>query len=498
MSESAKRVIKYFSDRFLDLDYYPTSLKDVLDLEINKLKGIKKEEIEKFRKIDITNLRDLAKLENYGFENLIEKYSINRITLKNALIASTLISNAWSKRKLYLKKPKLKIVVAGLDFAGKTSLINRLIKDYNYNDMANLEPTIGTNIEEYQSDKLDLILWDLGGQKDHIDEYLASPEQFFIQVDIIIFVIDSQDDVRYLNAVKYLKDITDILEFLKESPFIVVLLNKADFDIREDPDFQIKLEYLAEKISEIFKKSEKPWNFEIIPTSIYNYYANKPEIIKSIKNIFSKEKEEKGKEIVIPDIDEKFQKILDLNLKLMDKFVSELTEIKRAILRLNPSDLSQSLFSVPFEKVKNDVISPISKSNESVKQRKKKAKFDESQKKKKYKKGSGPPKPLPTHPSLKIEEKEIVKDGKLTTKKLEKAKPSLKSKTPLPKISSSPPNAPPPPKQEEIDLDSLKPPPPPPKISISGNIRSTSPRGEVLTELKEMFLKRGLVNRFDL
>jgi len=186
----------------------------------------------------------------------------------------------------------------------------------------------------------------------------------------------------------------------------------------------------------------------------------------------------------------------------MDNFASELSEIKRAIIRLNPSDVSQSLFSVPFEKIKNDSIAPLSKSNEKIKKGKKKVKFDETQKNKKYKKGSGPPKPLPTHPSLKLEEKEIIKDGKLTTKKLEKAKASLKSNSQLSVISSSPPIAPPTPsKQEEIKINSLKPPhppPPPPKISTNGNIGSTSPRGQVISELKEMFLKRGLVNRYDL
>ncbi len=498
MSESAKTIIKYFCDRFLDLDYYPTDLKTILDLELDKLRSIKDDEIKKFKKIDIVSLRDLTKLEDYGFENLIEKTHIKQSTLKNALIASKLISNAWKKRNLYLKSQKMKVVVAGLDFAGKTSLINRLINDYNYNDLANLEPTIGANVEEYQSDKLNLILWDLGGQKDHINEYLESPERFFIQIDILIFVIDSQDDVRYLDALKYLKDVTGILEFLKESPFIVVLLNKADFDIREDPDFQIKLEYLTDKISEIFKKSETPWNFEIIPTSIYNYYSDQPEIVKSIKNIFSKEKEEKDKEIVIPNIEEKFQKILDLNLKLMDKFVSELSEIKRALFRLTPSDISHSLFSVPFEKVKTDYITPVLESNEKVKRGKKKAKFDETQKKKK-KKGSGPPKPLHSNPSLKSQEKKIIKNKKLTTEQIEQVKASLKPKSQLSQLSSSPPTAS---KQEEINLASLKPPPPPPppsspQISISGNLRSTSPRGQVLSELKEMFLKRGLVNYYD-
>jgi len=502
MSESANTIIKYFSDRFLDLDYYPTTLKAVLDLELGKLKGIKKEEIEKFKEIDVFSLRDLTKLENYGFENLIEKLHIDKSTLKNALIASTLISNAWNKRNLYLKKPKLKVVVAGLDFAGKTSLINRLINDYNYNDMANLEPTIGANVEEYQSDRLDLILWDLGGQKDHVDEYLTSPERFFIQVDILIFVIDSQDDIRYLEAVKYLKDIINILDFLKENPFMVVLLNKADFDIREDPDFQIKLEYLADKISEIFNNFENHWKFEIIPTSIYNYYSNEPEIVKSIKSIFSKRKEKPEKNALFPDIEQKIQKILDLNLKLMDKFVSELSEIKRALLRLNPSIVSESLFSVPFKKVQTDYVTPDTKSIVRSRKKENRAKINKVKSKKKSKKGSGPPKPLPTHPSLNLDGQKAVKDEKLTIEKLTEIRASLKQKSQLSKKSSVPPTAPPTtPKQDVINIDSLKPPsppPPPPRISTSSNFRSTFPRGEILSELKEMFLKRGLVNRYDL
>ena len=104
MSESAKTIIKYFCDRFLKLDYYPTNLKDILDLELDKLRSIKDDEIKKFKKIDIVSLRDLTKLEDYGYEKLIEKKHFEKSTLKNALIASTLISNAWNKRNLYMKK----------------------------------------------------------------------------------------------------------------------------------------------------------------------------------------------------------------------------------------------------------------------------------------------------------------------------------------------------------------------------------------------------------
>lgn len=506
MSDSAKTIIKYFCDRFLDLDYYPTNLKSILNLDLEKLRNIDEKDVEKFKKLEITTLRDLAKLSEYGFENLAQKTQIEKSILKNAIIASNLISNAWNKRNQYLKKPKLKIVVTGLDFAGKTSLINRLLNDYNYSDMASIKPTIGANIEEYESEKMDLILWDLGGQKDHIDEYLTSPERFFVQVDIIIFVVDSQDDIRYLEAVKYLNDIIEILDFLNENPFIVVLLNKADFDLREDPDFQIKLEYLSDKVVDLFKKSQNSWNFEVIPTSIYNYYSNQPEIVKNIKNIFSKGKEETDRETTVSDIDEKFQKIIDINLRLMDKFVSELSEIKKTLLRIVPSSISQSLYSIPFKKVHKDYISPEFKKTGKKSRKKKNTKDEKSKKVGKYKKGTGPPKPMSIHPHLKEDHQISKKIEKLTNKKVQEVKTSLKQNSQLQNNISAPPIAPPITPcfgviGGSIDLKSLHPPSPlpaPPKISSRGNIGSSTPRKEIITELKEMFLKRGLAQRYDL
>ncbi len=490
MSESARTIIRYFSDRFLDLDYYPETLKDILDLQLSNLKNINKDDLKKFKEFEILTIRDLSKLENFDYENLPKETKISEISLNNALIAFNLINNAWNKRNLYLKKPKLKVVIAGLDYAGKTSLINRLLNDYNYNDMINLEPTIGANVEEYQSDKLDLILWDLGGQKDNINEYLESPERFFIQIDVLIFVFDTQDNARYDEAVKYLNDLINILEFLNENPYIVILLNKADFDMVKDPDYQIKAEYLTGKISEVFSNTNNPWNFEMIPTSIYNFYLNEPEIVKSIKSIFSKSQEKPEKDLMIPDIEKKLQKILDINLNLLDKVVSELSEVKRVLYRLSPSDISQSLFSVPFEKVPIDYISSIQEMKE---RKKKKCKEDESKVKKKSK-VVGPPKRLSAHPALKEDSRELKEKGKLTKEKIQKVKKSLKQQSPKdsPPISDSttPPSAP-----NVINKESLKPPPPPQKVLPEVEIGPGAGRREIISELKEMFKKRGLVTR---
>lgn len=489
MSESAKTIIKYFCDRFLEIDYYPSSLSSILDLGIEKLKNIKATDVQKFKKINVNTIRELSSLKVTDYEDRAKKVLLEKATFNASLVAAYLIANAWNKRNLYLKKIKMKVVIAGLDFAGKTSLLNRMMNDYNYNDMINLEPTAGANIEEYQSEKLDLVLWDLGGQKDHVEEYIESPERFFVNVDVLIFVIDSQDDLRYEDAINYLNGILEILEFLNEKPYFVLLLNKADSDVVDDPDFQIKLEYLTDKIINIFKSKEKTWNYEIIPTSIYNFYSTEPEIAKSIKNIFSKDKPNLSTEKILPDIEEKLQKILDINLTLMDKVVGELSEVKRILFRLVPSDLSQSFFSVPFEKVPMEFIADLNESKE--KSKKKKNKIPTSSKVKKTKGSAGPPQRLKVLVNPEVTENKAKNTKKIDEVKIKEVKKSLSSTS-----SSSPPLAP---KKESINtllsLDSLKPPPPPPKIQNSKVESKQNQRSLVISELKEMFVKKGLVTR---
>ena len=504
MSESSKNIIRYFCDRFLDIDYYPTNLKTILDLHLNDLKNIKDEELKKFKKLKINTLRDISRLEKKEIGRLIKKDLIDRPTLYNALIAANLIHNAWNKRRLYQKKPKMKVVIAGLDFAGKTSLINRLINDYNYKDFINLQPTTGASVEEYKSDHMDLILWDLGGQKDNINEYLESPERFFVQLDVLIFVFDSQDNIRYNEALKYLKDIIDILEFLNENPYFLILLNKVDVDLADDPDFQIKLEYLTEKISDNFLKSEKPKKFEIITTSIFNFYSNEPEITKSIKNIFSKKKPQLEEEYNLPDFETKLQNILNINLKLMDIVVSELSEIKKSIHRIASSNSAQSSYLVPLDKEAPDSIINNQKPEEGIKKEKRKRRLVETKKKKKYKKGAGPPKRLKDLPLIEVKQDKIEAHVTLTKVDLKEVKESLKPISPIGAslnnknfdLSSSSPTHPPIApsntiRSNNLNMSSLKPPPPPP--IVGSNYRSGSNRLQVITELKDMFKKRRLI-----
>ncbi len=478
MSESAKTIIKYFCDRFLELDYYPNSIKAILDLKLDKLKNIKKEEIKQLQNKKVKHIRDFADLKLEEYKALAGDIEIDQETLNNIYIASNLISNAWNKRMVYLKKIQMKIVVAGLDFAGKTSLINKLIHNKNYYDLINLKPTVGASVEEFQSDRLNLVIWDLGGQEGHVEEYLDDPEKYFIQVDLLIFVIDTQDDIRYDEAIKYLQDILNILKFLDGAPYTLILLNKADSDLIDDPDFQIKLEYLKDKIIKLMKQQETSFNFDMVPTSIFNMYANEPEIAKNIKSIFSKESE-KIEELKIPEIDKKVQKILDINLKFMDKVMSEISEIKRLLIKISPTKISHTLFEVPFQNIPSDFIE------------------DKEEKKKKSKSSKGVPEPLKFIEKIEPKKAKSV-SNELKTAEIQEVLGGPKEKS-TPKVPS-----------EISEPHSLHPPPPPPKDTLrapeipilpppkqdgfrvvhTGNIRVS-----MLSELKDLFVKRGIVNQ---
>ena len=76
MSESAKTIVKYFCDRFLDIDYYPSSLSSILDLSIDKLKNLKQEDVTKFQKMDVNTIRELSLMKVGDYEKKAKKFFV--------------------------------------------------------------------------------------------------------------------------------------------------------------------------------------------------------------------------------------------------------------------------------------------------------------------------------------------------------------------------------------------------------------------------------------
>ncbi len=84
---------------------------------------------------------------------------------------------------------ELRILLLGLDNAGKTTLLKSLASE----DVTHITPTQGFNIKSVQSDGFKLNVWDIGGQR-KIRPYWRN---YFENTDDLVYVIDSADRKRF-------------------------------------------------------------------------------------------------------------------------------------------------------------------------------------------------------------------------------------------------------------------------------------------------------------
>jgi ADP-ribosylation factor-like protein 2 len=86
------------------------------------------------------------------------------------------------------KEKEMRLLVLGLDNAGKTTII----KKFNGEDINEISPTLGFNIKSLQYESYKLNVWDIGGQRT-IRSYWRN---YFEQTDGVIWVVDSSDKLR--------------------------------------------------------------------------------------------------------------------------------------------------------------------------------------------------------------------------------------------------------------------------------------------------------------
>lgn len=129
-------------------------------------------------------------------------------------------------RKLKKTDKEAKLLVLGLDNAGKTTLLKQLSKE----DPDGTEPTQGFNVKTLLQDGFKLNIWDIGGQK-KIREYWAN---YYNNVDGIVFLIDSSDEGRVKECKETFMYIMN--EDRLEKVPILVFANKQDLDFALKPD----------------------------------------------------------------------------------------------------------------------------------------------------------------------------------------------------------------------------------------------------------------------
>jgi ADP-ribosylation factor-like protein 2 len=121
-------------------------------------------------------------------------------------------------RKLKRKEKEMRLLMLGLDNAGKTTIL----KAFNGEDINTIEPTLGFNIQTLEYSNYKLNVWDVGGQQT-IRSYWRN---YFESTDGLIFVIDSSDRAR-LSDVK--KELQQLLQQEKlQGASLLIFANKQD------------------------------------------------------------------------------------------------------------------------------------------------------------------------------------------------------------------------------------------------------------------------------
>ncbi|XP_013783779.1 ADP-ribosylation factor-like protein 1 isoform X1 [Limulus polyphemus] len=122
--------------------------------------------------------------------------------------------------KSLLGSREMRILILGLDGAGKTTILYRL----QVGEVVTTIPTIGFNVEQVTYKNLKFQVWDLGGQTS-IRPYWRC---YFSNTDAIIYVVDSIDRDRIGISKE------ELVSMLKEDELkksiLVVLANKQDID----------------------------------------------------------------------------------------------------------------------------------------------------------------------------------------------------------------------------------------------------------------------------
>ncbi|XP_034559035.1 ADP-ribosylation factor 1 [Notolabrus celidotus] len=93
---------------------------------------------------------------------------------------------------LFKMKKDMRILMVGLDAAGKTTILYKL----KLGEIVTTIPTIGFNVETVEYKNISFTVWDVGGQ----DKIRPLWRHYFQNTQGLIFVVDSNDRERIAEA----------------------------------------------------------------------------------------------------------------------------------------------------------------------------------------------------------------------------------------------------------------------------------------------------------
>lgn len=141
-----------------------------------------------------------------------------------------------------LGKEDVRILMVGLDNAGKTTILYRL----KLEEVVSTVPTLGFNVETVTYKNISFTVWDIGGQ----DKIRNLWRVYFQRTQGLIFVVDSADKERIEEARLELQKL--LSEELLANVVLLVFANKQDM-----PDAMSASE-VREKLG-LVNTRNRPW-----------------------------------------------------------------------------------------------------------------------------------------------------------------------------------------------------------------------------------------------
>ncbi|MFX1259965.1 MAG: ADP-ribosylation factor-like protein, partial [Promethearchaeota archaeon] len=271
MSRKNVDVIKDFFKRNVEIK----ELEEVLAFRPDTIFGIDNVSAEKLKENKIYTIEDLA---NLSIENPPSMDILPKILIKWIKVAK-LIERAIKEE---LKSQK-KILMLGLDNAGKTSILSILQEKFSV--IKNLLPTKGVKREKLDLFGYPIISWDLGGQVQYREKYyFHKPELYFGDSDLIIYVIDIQDSKRFEESIDYYEKVIRILDNLNEFPPILIVMNKSDQDVRRTLQWQKNVDAVKNKLS-LINEEFKKFKFEFCDTTVFQKETIMQMFSKALMNV---------------------------------------------------------------------------------------------------------------------------------------------------------------------------------------------------------------------
>merc|ERR1719429_737623 len=117
-------------------------------------------------------------------------------------------------------KQDMRILMVGLDAAGKTTVLYKL----KLGEVVTTIPTIGFNVETVEYRNLNFTVWDVGGQ----DRIRPLWRHYFTGTNAVIYVVDSNDRDRTEDAREDAREeLTKMLnEYEMRDAVLLVFANK--------------------------------------------------------------------------------------------------------------------------------------------------------------------------------------------------------------------------------------------------------------------------------